>query len=228
MDTEVEIAEVLIRHLADPEHGRYIAPVRFHHEPKVVIAGQSYPVDLVAVVPMENPAFQPTLHAYEVKKSLTPGLIDQVARVAPYAEEAWAVVEEPKSISPAHRHRKEILRRFGYGLIYVQPHTITFMLLPTERRRRLDDRLLEACVHDQTTGAIPAGSRGGKRIVADQWEKVRAFLRARPGLSGKELEQEGLLSHAERAKFTTAAWNGKIRGILCQRSTIPARFYVEE
>ena len=235
---ETEIAEKVVASLID-ENGRYRDGTwKLHSEVPLVIDGQTYPIDLVA---QRDPAATPekhylggppratmqpgSIHVYEFKRSLTADLVDQTWRSKAYADESWAVVREPESQSAIHQHRVQTLRRYGLGLIYVRPLGLSFMLLPTVRSRTMEDLAEALC--DAQVGGLPAGSAGGQRIKRDEWERVRAFIRARPGLTAKDLEREGLLSKTERVKFSTLAWNGKVRGVKAHKG-FPARFYADE
>ena len=214
---ETELANLLLGHLEKRYQGWSYYPER-----AVVVSGQTYSVDFCWVRAV--PGGRGVIHAWQVKERLTPHLVEQCRLLCGLADETWAAVREPESQSGPHQSRRLALGGLGVGLVYIAPDAVTFPLEPLAAVRG-SDRLLETCVPGWTA---PAGSAAGKRIAADQWEPVRALLRATPGMGAKEIGTAMKWSPVERTKFTSAVFNGRIRGLRGTREGYPMRIYCDE
>jgi len=213
---ETDLCHLLLNRLGLKYRGWTCYPER-----AVVVAGQTYSVDFCWLAPTDKGGH---LHAWQVKDRLTAGLVEQCRLLAGLADETWAAVREPESQSGPHQARVAVLSGMGIGLVYVAEDTLTIPLEPLAAVRG-SERLRETCVPGWTT---PAGSAAGIRIKADQWEPVRDLLRARPGLTAKEVGAEFSWNPVQRTKFCTAVWNGRIRGLRTTKEGYPMRIYCDE
>lgn len=195
--SEVEMMEPLVDHFrGNARDLRQNLPVVLHGD-------RLYP-DLV-VIRRETG----DIEVFEGKLSLTDEVMNQARRWGPYCNRSYVVVPEPDGASRSHRLRRELIRTFNLGLIYIRHHDSKpeFQHQFNLYRNPKPDPLLLAAMEQAPPSSTdkPAGAASVQPSAAlQQFKRVIAFIERNGEASARELELAGVLRRGDRMRLIRA------------------------
>ncbi len=158
---------------------------------------------------------------YEAKLHLNQELVNQAKRWRAYFHRVSIVVPE-SAVTPSTIRLVSLLERYGIGVINLGNKPARYLARPRFNRNARIEVVIESLTGRQKVGSPPAGTRSGRRVVADGCDQAREMIAAHPGITGRELKLDLGWSKDEYRDFNLRVHKGRIDGVVAEGH--PARY----